>query len=341
MTQIIAQQLWFTDTHCVEVRTQTLPSLKSDELLIQTEMSAISAGTELLVYRNQIPDEMTLDANLESLQNKPSYPLQYGYASVGHVIQIGAAVDSSWLNKRVFAFQPHASHFISTSSSLIPVPDDINPQAAVFLANMETAVNLIQDGNPNLGEKVVVLGQGLVGLLVSGLLAHYPLTQLIAVDGITNRRQQALKLGVNAVFDPFVKIDINKLKHQLTSTGADLIYEISGAPDALNLAIDLSGFASRIVIGSWYGNKTAPIVLGGDAHRNRLKIITSQVSSIAPELSGRWNKERRFDVAWNMIRKIKPEALISHRVTLSDADSLYKNLHQNHDDILQAVFTYL
>lgn len=338
MTQ--AQQIWFTDTRCVELRSQNLPALKSDELLIQTEISAISAGTELLFYRNEIPADMLLDANIKSLQEKSSYPLQYGYACVGRVVQIGTAVDSGWLHKRVFAFQPHASHFISTESNLILVPDDIHPHAAVFLANMETAVNLIQDGNPNLGEKVVVLGQGIIGLLVSALLAQYPLAQLSALDGIAHRREQALQCGVNSVFNPLEKKDVAHLQQQLTSTGADLIYELTGVPDALNLAIDLSGFASRIIIGSWYGNKSAPVMLGGDAHRNRIKITTSQVSTIAPELSGRWDKSRRFNVAWEMIRKIKPELLISHQVALSNAASLYKNLDENQNDILQAVFIY-
>lgn len=343
MNQISAQQLWFTDIHRVEVRTQDLPLIKQNELLIQAEVSAVSAGTELLVYRGQIPAGMELDTTLESLQHKPSYPLQYGYATVGRVIETGADVNVNWLNKRVFAFQPHASHFVATESSLIPVPDDISAHAAVFLANMETAVNLVQDGNPNIGEQVVVLGQGIVGLLVSALLAQYPLATLVAVDGVAHRREQALLLGASETFSPFVKSDINNLKQKLNKTvhtGADLIYEISGTPDALNLAIDLSGFSSRIIIGSWYGNKNAPIFLGGDAHRNRLKITTSQVSSIATELSGRWDKARRFELTWEMIRKIKPEKLISHQVSLDDAVSLYKVLHQDPGNILQAIFTY-
>ena len=360
MSQVIAQQLWFTDPHQVEVRDQVLPPLKSGEVLIKTECSAVSAGTELLVYRGQIPTDMPLDANLESLQQQPTYPLQYGYASVGRIIQAGANVDQHWLGKRVFAFQPHSSYFIATPANLIPVPDDISAEAAVFLANMETAVNLVQDGSPGLGEQVVVLGQGIVGLLLSGLLAQYPLAQLMAADGIENRRQRGLTLGVDQTFNPLVPAEVRNLKQQLSSTnisGADLIYEVSGAPKALNLAIELSGFTSRIVIGSWYGNKSAAIALGGDAHRNRLKITTSQVSSIAPELSGRWDKARRFEVTWKLIRELKPETLITHSFSLSDAAKLYQildqtldqnrdqdrdqNRDQNRQDILQALFTYL
>lgn len=339
-----AQQLWFTGVEQLELREQELSGPGADELLVEVECSAISAGTEMLVYRGQIPNEMALDANIAALQNQQQYPLQYGYASVGIVKTTGINVDPKWLGQRVFAFQPHASYFITTLANLIPVPADIAAEDAVFLPNMETAVNLIQDGSPALGERVVVLGQGIVGLLVSSLLAQFPLAALFGVDAIPLRRERALQLGVSKVFDPFSTADISALKQQLSVAenlkGADLIYEVSGAPDALNLAISLSGFSSRIVIGSWYGNKTAAIDLGGDAHRNRLNISTSQVSSLAPELSGRWDKARRFELSWQMLRNLRPGQLITHRAPLSDAPALYQRLHQSPAEILQAIFSY-
>ncbi|MGV8838117.1 zinc-binding dehydrogenase, partial [Cellvibrio sp.] len=297
-----AQQLWFTGVEQVAVREHIFAAPGADELLVEVECSAISAGTEMLVYRGQIPNDMALDANIAALQDQQQYPLQYGYASVGIIKAVGVNVGAALLGQRVFAFQPQASHFISTLANVIPVPTDISAEDAVFLPNMETAVNLIQDGSPALGERVVVLGQGVVGLLLTHLLAQFPLAQLQGVDAIPLRRERALQLGVNAVFDPFSAADIGALKQQLTiaenNKGADLVYEVSGAPTALNLAIELSGFASRIVIGSWYGNKTAAIALGGDAHRNRLKITTSQLSSLPPELSGPWDKTPPFELSW-------------------------------------------
>ncbi|MDP1931831.1 MAG: oxidoreductase [Gammaproteobacteria bacterium] len=335
----LAKQLWFIQPHQVEVREQMLPMPAHGELLVQTLCSAISAGTEMLVYRGHIPAHMALDASIDGMQEQATYPLQYGYACVGRVLQVGADVDSWWLGKVVFSFQPHASHFIAARDAVIPLPDGIAPEAAVFLPNMETAINLVQDGNPQLGERVVVLGQGVVGLLLAHLLAQFPLQQLSAVDGVLARCERALQLGVHQVFDPVS--DIGILKSQLAAcNGADLIYEVSGAPEALNLAIDLSGFASRIVIGSWYGNKSATVALGGNAHRNRLQIITSQVSTIAPQLSGRWDKERRYELGWKTLHELQPQKLITHRVPLSDAVAIYKLLHEMPADVLQAVFTY-
>lgn len=363
-----AQQLWFTGLTQVEVRRQLLPPPAAGEVRVRVECCAISAGTELLVYRGQIPQEMALDANLDALQHSAKYPLQYGYASVGLIEALGAGLDASLLGQRVFAFQPHASHFVAPLASLMPVPADISAEDAVFLPNMETAVNLVQDGNPNLGERVVVLGQGIVGLLLTQLLARFPLAQLCAVDALAARRKRALQLGAQRALAPdsdwhalqsALQTDVEALAFSgatalsaaadstatldsSTISGADLIYEVSGAPAALNTAIGLSGFASRIVIGSWYGSKSAPVVLGGAAHRNRVQLITSQVSSLAPALTGRWNKQRRFACVWNMLRQLRPSQLITHRAPLAQAASIYQQLHQAPTqpaaDMLQVIF---
>ena len=186
-----------------------------------------------------------------------------------------------------------------------------------------------------------MLGLGIVGLLLAKVLNRFPLAGLYAMDGSAARRACALQSGVKLV------ADINAteaLQQVLTSagkgSGADLIFEVSGAPASLNTAIALSGYASRIVIGSWYGNKSFPVDLGGTAHRNRLSITTSQVSTLAPELSGRWDKERRFDMTWQLLQQLDPAQLITHRVPLREAAALYKHLHQNPADVLQAVFNY-
>lgn len=339
-----AQQLWFTAPGQVQVRTALLDAPGAGELQVRTLLSAVSAGTEMLVYRGQIPADMSLDASLSALQGGPVFPLQYGYACVGEVERVGPQLDASWLGRRVFSFTPHASRFVAHSTEVIVLPEDVPVDAAVFLANMETAINLVQDGQPGLGERVVVLGQGIVGLLLDALLTRYPLQALYGVDGLEARRARAVHLGASEAFDPQDAGDMDTLRTYLQESdsvsGADLIYEVSGVPEALNLAIDLSGYCSRIIIGSWYGSKSAALALGGKAHRNRLRISTSQVSTLAPELSGRWNKERRFAQCWDMLRRTMPQALISHRIPFNEAASLYALLHQTPADVMQAVFVY-
>lgn len=339
-----AHQLWFTEPYTVTIREEELPALADNQILVRTWYSAISAGTEILVYRHQIPEIMALDESLPSLENQHEYPLQYGYATVGQIESIGAAVDPSWLEKLVFAFQPHASHFITTPDQVFPLPEELDPLAAVFLANMETAVNLVQDAAPGIGERVIVVGQGVVGLLVSSLLTEFPLEEIYAVEKIEERRYFAQRIGVDKAFHPGFEVEIHALKQALQmhdpKAGADLVFELSGNPEALNLAIDLTGFSGRIVVGSWYGSKTAALNLGGRFHRNRIRLISSQVSTLAPALTGRWNKARRLKVAWDMICRVHPEQFISHRIPFTSAADAYQLLDQTPEDVLQAVFVY-
>jgi 2-desacetyl-2-hydroxyethyl bacteriochlorophyllide A dehydrogenase len=334
-----AQQLWFTAPQQVEVCDVELPALQAGQVLVATEYSALSAGTELLVYRGQVPSDMSVDASIASLQQQNQFPLRYGYACVGRVIAVGASVEQTWLQQRVFAFQPHASHFVASADELLQIPEAIDMRAAVLLPNMETAVNLVHDGKPLLGENVVVLG--IVGLLLTTLLAHHPLQSLHVLDALNTRRQLAQQLGATHSYDPFNAADMAALQQTLSPhNGADLLYEVSGAPAALNQAITLSGYSSRIVIGSWYGNKSAPIDLGGAAHRNRLQFVTSQVSTISPELSGRWSKQRRFAAVWDALQQIQAQLLITHTVPLSEAPTLYQRLAAGDAEIAQAVFVY-
>lgn len=339
------RQLWFTDPLKVEIREQQIDALQSDQLLVKNLYSAISAGTELLVYRGQLPESMSLDESLADYsEGQVSYPLQYGYACVGEIEQVGDGVDASCIGRKVFTFKPHASHNRCTLDEIVFVPDDIDPKAAVFLANMETAVNLVQDGNPRLGENAVVIGQGIVGLLTSMLLAQHPLAGVFALEAIASRQSFAEKAGNDSVYSPNSEQDIADLKTKLrmddSRAGADVVFELSGAPVALNLAVDLCGYSGRIIIGSWYGKKRAEINLGERFHRNRIEIVSSQVSSIAPGLTGRWDKARRFSLAWDMIRKCQPEQFISLCMPFASATDAYRLLDESPEQALQVVFDY-
>ncbi len=316
------------------------PDIRPDQVLVRAIVSGISAGTEMLFYRGQVPPDMPVDTSITSLAGPMGYPLKYGYALVGQVISVGADIDPAWRGRRVFAFHPHESHFTATPDELISVPDDIEAEDAVFLANMETAVNLVMDGRPMLGEHVGVIGQGVVGLLTTGLLAQFPLGRLVALDRYPLRLEVARTFGAHLALDPATRSDDALHSALAQGRGADLIYELSGNPAALNHAIALAGYHGRIVVGSWYGQKQALLDLGGRFHRQRIQIISSQVSTIAPEWSGRWDKARRFSVAWDMIRRLRPRRLVTHRVAVSEAAQVYALLDQQPEQALQALLTY-
>ena len=315
--------VYFTAPRQVELREEFLPALGAGDVLVETICSAISAGTEMLVYRGQFPH---LADSHDSFSSDLTYPLAYGYACVGRITDIGEQVDKSLLDKLVFGFQPHTSAFICDPSTLIFTPDSFPAEACAFLPNMETAVNLVQDAAPILGERVLVLGQGVIGLLVASLLNEFPLEALVTSDCYECRRKASHEIGVNDSFDP-------EFAYQSTNLN-------SRRPETLNDALALTTFSGRIVIGSWYGEKKAPIDLGGTFHRSRIKLISSQVSSIAPELSGRWDKTRRFDVAWKALERIQPEKWITHRFPIEEAARAYELLDKNPQETIQVVFDY-
>lgn len=341
------QALYFTAPHQVTVREEPLSEPGAGQFLAQSVLSAVSPGTELLVYRGQAPKEMAVDETISALGGEFDFPLKYGYATVGRVIALGPQVASEWDRRLVFAFQPHQSHFVTTPDAVLPLPAGISPEQAALLPTMETAVNFLMDGQPLVGEQVVVFGQGIVGLLTTSLLARFPLGRLISVDRFALRREHSIELGAQRSLDSDAPDVTDQLRMALRDgqrdRGADLAYELSGNPAALDLAVAATGFDGRVIIGSWYGQKRSAIDLGGRFHRSRIRLISSQVSTIAPALRGRWTKTRRFEVAWEMLQHepdVRLTKLITHRFPLHQAAQAYALLDQHPQDVLQTVLTY-
>ncbi len=318
---------------------EELPAPAFGEILVKTRVSAISSGTEMLIYRGQFPTGLLVDANIPALKQDFHFPLSYGYTAVGNVSELGQGVPEDWLGKTVFSFQPHVCHFLATPGTVFPLPEGLPAESACFLPNTETAVNFLQDGAPLLGENVLVLGQGVVGLLTAALLRQFPLNALITVDPFPARREASLALGVDASLDPGGS-DFQDRLQALLPQGADLTYEVSGSPAALNEAIAATRFSGRVVVGSWYGNKPVQLDLGGTFHRSRIRLLSSQVSSIAPELAGRWDKSRRFEVAWQALQRIHPEKWITHRFALEKAAEAFDLLDHSPADAIQVVLDY-
>jgi 2-desacetyl-2-hydroxyethyl bacteriochlorophyllide A dehydrogenase len=337
-------RLIFEKPRHTTIESRTVPQPDENELLVANRLSAISAGTEMLIFGGHFPEQMAVDTKIASLKGVFQYPLAYGYSSVGEVVAAGNPDNAEWIGRRVFAFHPHASHFTAAPGALLPLPDDISIDDAVFLANMETAVNLIMDGRPLVGERVAVLGLGTIGLLVTALLSRFPLDAVMGIDFHRIRRDAAADLGATDLFsgqEADLAFKPVSMAGESDSDGrADLIYEVSGNPEALNVALALAGFHTRLVIGSWYGTKSTAIELGGPFHRNRISVTSSQVSTIAPELSARWTSQRRLQTAWAMLAQCRPGRLISHRFQIQEAQEAYELIARAPHETLQVVLTY-
>lgn len=344
MTSLTRGALYFTGPSAAEIRQEAFEGPGAGELLVHVLRTGISAGSELLVYRGMAPPGMAADLTLPALAGDLSFPLKYGYAAVGRVVEIGPDLDPGWIGRFVFSFQPHQTHFVAAVADVIPLPPNVGLEEGVFLANMETAVGLVHDGRPMAGERAVIFGQGIVGLLTTALLSRASLIRLVTLDRLPKRRETSLALGAHASLDP-VAPDVEAsllaaLRIDEGPTGADLTYELSGDPSTLDRAIAATGDAGRIVIGSWYGGKKAEIDLGGRFHRGRLQLISSQVSRLAPEISGRWTKARRLSYVMTLLTGLRPSSLITHRVPFEQAPHAYRLLDQNPADALQIVLTY-
>lgn len=331
----MTRALHFVAPRRVEVREEPPAALAAGEVRVATVVSAVSPGTELLIYRGEVPEGMAIDAVLPALSGGFAFPLKYGYAAVGRVVEVGEGVGAEWRDRLVFAFHPHQSHFTASTDELLPVPGGIAPEAAAFLPNVETAVNFLMDGRPVVGERVVVFGQGVVGLLTTALLARLPLASLVTVDRHALRRQRSRELGAGAVLDPEEAGGLEGLRGS-----ADLTYEVSGSPAALEQAIAATGFAGRVVVGSWYGAKRVALDLGGAFHRSRIELLSSQVSSLAPRFSARWSKARRLEVAWRLLAGLDPARLVTHRFPLAEAPAAYELLDRRPEEAIQVVLTY-
>ena len=303
-----------------------------EELVVATERSAISAGTELLVYRGEVPEEMSADPTIEALDGDLTYPLRYGYAGVGRVIDQGDRVEQSWGGERVFCFHPHATHMVVTPDAVVPIPDELDIERASMLPSVETALAIVQDARPEIGVQVVVFGAGVIGVTTSMLLAAIPLVEVMVVDPAAERRAVAAAIdGVTAVA-PSEITD--------ASPAFDLGIELSGDPQALDQCISLMRYDGEVIVGSWYGTKQAQLDLGLRYHRNHITVRSSQVSMVPPLLRGRWSKQRRLDTAVRAVGQLPLESLITHRIPIGEVTDAYRRLAAGDPEMLQVLLTY-
>lgn len=303
--------LYFIAPKKVEIREEKTPQNP-----LCTLFSAISAGTELLIYRGQFTQGIPADTSISTLSKPLAYPLQYGYSCVG----------TNASNDAFFSFHSHATHFDQENAT--PIPQNIPPETYILMPNTETALSLMMDARITTGERVIVFGQGIVGLLLTALISKTPLEKLTTIDKYALRRDASVKMGAYESFEATESGDY------------DLAIELTGNPAVLEEAIRAVGYGGRVLVGSWYGTKTAPIQLSDHFHRNHIQIITSQVSTLAPQWLGRWTKSRRWQWAEKMLSQIDVTPLITHRIPFEEAGRAYQLLDQHPDQAIQIILTY-
>lgn len=341
----------FPSSNTVEVIKEPVPNVGTNEVQVRTLFSAVSPGTERLLYQGNVPDAPGGGGNIDSVLADTSFPISPGYSCVGRIETVGENVSDKYRDKLVFSFQPHTSRFVSSIEEVVVLPTKTSARDAVLIPNVETAVTLVMDGQPVVGETVVIFGQGVVGILTLALTAQFPVHSLYTVEPDSSRRGRSETWGADRSFDPNTEADELREMLQITGDapqeptdsryeGADLVYELSGAPNTLDDAVSVAGFDGRIIVGSWYGSKRSLLNLGGRFHRSRVAITSSQVSTIDPAYRGRWTKARRMQTVLDLLDDLTPSELISSSHSLSAAPSVYDELTSESSVIFQPVFEY-
>ena len=233
-------------------------------------------------------------------------PIKYGYTSVGQVEEGPDVGPNDLTGRTVFCLYPHQDLYCIPVAAVTPIPDEVPAGRAVLAANMETAVNVLWDARPAAGDCIVVIGAGVLGLLVAWLCRQTPGVRVTAVDTNPMRESIAQQLGVSFLHAP------------PPDTNIDLVVHASGQPEGLTSALAIAGIEATIVDASWYGNRLVALPLGEAFHSRRLTLKSSQVGRVSPDRAARWNPRRRMELALELLRDRRLDALITGESAFDD-----------------------
>jgi threonine dehydrogenase-like Zn-dependent dehydrogenase len=293
-----AEALWYTAPGVAELRPAELPAPKPGELQVRMLYSGLSRGTERLVFQGRVPESEWQRMRAPAQEGDFPFPVKYGYAATGTV----EAGPEALIGKNVFALYPHQSRFTIAAERAIVLPDNIPPQRAVLTANLETSLNILWDSHAAPGDRIVIIGAGIVGLLVASLAAKLPGAEVTLVDIDPTRAALAEKIGAQFKEPKAAPHD------------ADLVIHTSASEKGLALALECAGMEATVVEASWHGAGACALSLGGAFHSRRLKLVSSQVGEIPAWRKPRWNYRRRLEAAVRLLSDPKLDALLGEQI---------------------------
>jgi 2-desacetyl-2-hydroxyethyl bacteriochlorophyllide A dehydrogenase len=321
----MAKALWFLAPGRVEVREQPLPEPGASDLLVRGLFSAVSWGTERHLYQGTAPSPF--DPSLDE-PNAPVYPRRYGYAWVGEV-EAGPLAPGT----RVFALASHAEAHVLHRAQVRPLPEHLPARRATLAASLETALTAVWDSRLVVGERVMILGGGTIGASCAYVALRAGAQRVCLVEPDATRAARARALGVSDVLAP-TELDAQ----QAPAEGFDVVVEATGDPGVLDTAIACARREGRVVVASFYGRRVANVSLGARFHRERLTLISSQVSVVPEHLRARFDHDRRFGVVLDLLDDERLDALLDAPVPFCDAPRAYARAAEGSHQ--QIVFAY-
>jgi threonine dehydrogenase-like Zn-dependent dehydrogenase len=290
-----AHAFWLRAPGRGEIRPATLPEPGRDDVVVRTLRSGISRGTETLVFRGGVPPSQYAAMRAPFQEGNFPGPVKYGYLSVG-VVERGPA---DLRGRTIFCLYPHQTAYVVPAGAVTVVPDDVPPERAVLAGIVETAVNALWDAAPLVGDRVAVVGAGMVGCTVARLLSRFPAVQVTLVDVLAGRAGVARALGVDFALPADA------------AGGRDLVVHTSATSAGLQLSLDLLGPEGTVIDLSWYGDTDVQLSLGGSFHSRRLGLRASQVGTISPARSGSRTTADRLALALELLRDSAFDALVT------------------------------
>ncbi len=291
----VAQAFWFREPGCGEIRPVALPEPGPGDVVVRTLRSGISRGTETLVFRGAVPPDQRSRMRAPFQEGDFPGPVKYGYLNVGSVEEGPAELRG----RTVFCLYPHQTAYVVPAGAVCVVPDDVPPARAVLAGTVETAVNALWDAAPAVGDRVAVVGGGMVGCCVARLLQRYPAVQVTLVDVDPGRADVASALGVDFALPDDA------------ADGLDLVVHTSATSVGLQRSLDLLAFEGAVVDLSWYGDTEVRLSLGGAFHGRRLTIRSSQVGALSPARASRRTAADRLALALDLLRDPAFDSLLT------------------------------
>ena len=330
-------------------RTESDPPLQPGEVRLRTLLSGVSAGTELTYYRGTNPyltkrwdEKQRLFVPAE--QGTFSYPVtNLGYEEVGEVVEVGSAVSEVALGAHVFGTWGHRTHHVANLDYVRPrlMPAGADPVFGIFSHLGAIALNGVHDAAIKLGDTVAVFGLGGLGQIVA-LMARRAGARVIGVELHESRLALAQRLGIDHVINPAKENPAQAIKALTEGRGADVCIEVSGAAPALHEAIRSAGYSARVVAMGFIQGEAKGLFLGEEFHHNRINLVCSQISGVAPERSYQWGKPRlwRTAVELQAAGQIDLRPIITHRVPFARAAELYRQLDERPQEAVHAVLEF-
>jgi threonine dehydrogenase-like Zn-dependent dehydrogenase len=314
----VERAFWVAAPGRGEIRETPGRSAGAGETLVRAAASGISRGTESLVFRGAVPQSQHSVMRCPFQDGAFPAPVKYGYAVAGRT-EDGA---------RVFCLHPHQDRFVVPRDAVVPIPPDVPDRRAVLAANMETAVNALWDAPPHLGDRIAVVGGGVVGCFVAALAARHPAVRVELID--VNPRRQAIAETLGARF----------ALPDAATADADLVFHTSGSAAGLATALRIAAFEATILDLSWYGDAAVPVPLGENFHSRRLTLRSSQVGSVAPSRRANRSRRDRLCLALDLLRDPVFDRIITGESPFKTLPETMARLAADPGDTLCHVITY-